>query len=98
MDSLELVLKDRTKLNSICVQAYQKLDADGSGSIDLGEVREMLLNLADSMLIDVPTDSELDELSNFLDPDGDGEMTFKEFHAMVLQFLKYLIQEKKAAR
>jgi hypothetical protein len=50
------------------------------------------------MLIDVPTERELDELSGFLDPDGDGEMTFKEFHAMVLQFIKYLIQEKKNAK
>ena len=37
----------------------------------------MLLSLSHSMLIEVPTEDELSELGSFLDPDGDGEMTFK---------------------
>ena len=50
------------------------------------------------MLIDQPTQNELDELSTFLDPDGDGQMTFIEFYALVIQFIGFQIKEMKDAK
>ena len=98
MDALESILNDNIKLRDICANAFMKLDADGSGAIDLSEVKDMLQRQADDMLIDQPTQGELDELSNFLDPDGDGEMTFKEFYALVIQFIQFMIKEMKDAK
>ena len=42
MDALECILNDHIKLKDICANAFMKLDADGSGSIDLSEVKDML--------------------------------------------------------
>jgi len=50
------------------------------------------------MLIDQPTKDELDELSIFLDPNGDQQMDFIEFYALVLQFIGFQIQEMKDAK
>lgn len=97
MDNLSFIQEDESKLKDICANAYMQLDADGSGSIDLSEVKDMLLRQADEMLIEPPTQFELDELSNFLDPDGDGQMTFQEFYFLVIQMLQFMIKEIKDA-
>lgn len=98
MDALESILNDNIKLKDICANAFMKLDADGSGAIDLSEVKDMLQRQADDMLIDQPTKDELDELSIFLDPNGDQQMDFIEFYALVLQFIGFQIQEMKDAK
>ena len=90
---LEKILNDKEKLDGIILNAFCKIDKDLNGSIELDEVKEMLLQLSDEMLIEEPTEDELNELRLFLDPDGDGKMTFKEFHALFKQMLMFMIRE-----
>ena len=56
-------------------EIFRKYDADGSDSIDKGEIRILLDELNVPM-----TKEELDELFEELDEDGGGEIDFEEFY------------------
>lgn len=72
--------------------AFVRVDKDGSGTIDVGEL-ENLLNLAGLY----PTAAELDVLYKRFDKDADGSISFEEFiEAMVEDWEEQEIEEEFA--
>jgi calmodulin len=53
-------------------------DADGNGSIDRDELRKVMSSLNESL-----TEEELDAMIKEADINGDGEISFEEFKAMM---------------
>ena len=74
-----------------CVRnAFARVDKDGSGTIDIGEL-ENLLNQAAIY----PSPAELDILYKRMDKDKDGEISFDEFYdAMVADFEEQEMEEE----
>jgi calmodulin len=58
--------------------AFNMFDADRSGSIDRDEVRMLMKKLAQDL-----TEEEIDAIMEEVDTDGDGEISFEEFRAMM---------------
>lgn len=58
--------------------AFNIFDADGSGFIDRNEVRVLMKKLAQDL-----TDEEIDSIMDEADMDGDGEISFEEFKAIM---------------
>jgi Ca2+-binding EF-hand superfamily protein len=58
--------------------AFNMFDADRSGYIDREEVRALMKKLAQTL-----TDEEIDAIMEEVDTDGDGEISFEEFRAMM---------------
>lgn len=58
--------------------AFNIFDADGSGSIDRNEVRLLMKRLAQTL-----KDEEIDAIMEEVDTDGDGQISFTEFKAMM---------------
>lgn len=59
--------------------AFASFDTDGSGSISVEELREVLVkNLGQQV-----SDDELDRLVQLADSNGDGEIDFEEFKALM---------------
>ena len=59
-------------------QSFAKYDADGSGSIDVRELRALMHDVTG----EEPTDEETAEFSRAVDIDGDGALSFDEFKAI----------------
>lgn len=60
------------------MDAFNALDTDGSGSISTQELYHTLRSLGESV-----TKDEADELVKAADKDGDGEIDYKEFTALM---------------
>ena len=58
-------------------QAFNALDADGSGLLDRHEIRALLESLGKR-----PTEVDIDEAMAELDADKNGEVNFEEFSGM----------------
>ena len=59
-------------------EAFDGIDADKSGKIDMQELREAL-----KLAKQGATDEEIDDLIALADKDGDGEIDFEEYTAIV---------------
>ncbi len=59
-------------------QSFAKYDADGSGSIDVRELRALMHDVTG----EEPTDEETTAFSHTVDIDGDGALSFDEFKAI----------------
>ena len=64
--------------NDEALEAFKVLDKDGSGSISESELRQIMNNIGEDV-----TDEEIKEMMNEADLDGDGQVSFKEFAAMI---------------
>lgn len=58
--------------------AFNMFDSDRSGFIDRDEVRALMKKLAQAL-----TEEEIDAIMEEVDTDGDGEISFQEFRAMM---------------
>lgn len=60
------------------LDAFQAFDLDHNTYVGAAEIRHVLINIGES-----PTDEEVDEMIKMVDKDGDGQVSFDEFYAMV---------------
>jgi serine/threonine-protein phosphatase 2B regulatory subunit len=60
------------------LEAFQAFDLDHNNYVGAAEIRHVLINIGES-----PTDEEVDEMIRMIDKDGDGQVSFDEFYAMV---------------
>jgi len=65
---------------------FDLFDTDGGGTIGREDVPEMIRTL----LFETPTQDEVDRLIDKFDDSGDGELDFKEFCAMMRQYVSPL--------
>ncbi|XP_060577956.1 calmodulin-beta-like [Ruditapes philippinarum] len=60
------------------LDAFREFDKDGNGFISAAELRQVMTNLGEKL-----TDEEVDEIMKEADTDGDGQINYKEFAAML---------------
>lgn len=58
---------------------FAVFDSDGSGSIDRKELKRLMKKLGQAL-----TEAELDAMMDEVDTNGDGEISFEEFKAMMV--------------
>ena len=68
---------------------------DKSGYLELNEIEEVFLNISSEMLIEEPSEEELDEIVKCMDINGNGRMSYKEFYSMIRQLLELIISNEK---
>ena len=64
--------------NEEALEAFKVLDKDSSGSISESELRQIMNNIGEDV-----TDEEIKEMMNEADLDGDGQVSFEEFAAII---------------
>jgi Ca2+-binding EF-hand superfamily protein len=60
--------------------AFAVFDSDGSGCIDRKELKRLMKKLGQAL-----TEAELDAMMDEVDTNGDGEISFEEFKAMMVR-------------
>lgn len=58
--------------------AFRVFDADDSGSISRSELKQLMINLGQTL-----SDAEVDAMMEMVDTNNDGEISFPEFKAMM---------------
>ena len=59
-------------------EAFLSFDLDRNNFVGAAEIRHVLVNIGENV-----TDDEVDEMIRMVDKDGDGQVSFDEFYAMV---------------
>ena len=82
-DSIKDILNNESKLMAIARTAFESVDTDKSGEIDLPELEQVMAQLAKEMGADSPSADDVKEVFEFLDTDGSGTIDFKEFSRLI---------------
>ena len=82
-DSIKDLLTNESKLMEIAKTAFESVDTDKSGEIDLPELEQVMAQLAQEMGSDLPSKEDVKEVFEYLDADGSGTIDFKEFSRLI---------------
>ena len=86
-DSIKDILNSDSKLMEVAKAAFESVDTDKSGEIDLPELEQVMAQLAHEMGADLPSADDVKEVFEFLDADGSGTIDFKEFSRLIKDLL-----------
>ena len=86
-DSIKDLLTNESKLMEIAKTAFESVDTDKSGEIDLPELEQVMAQLAQEMGSDLPSKEDVKEVFEYLDADGSGTIDFKEFSRLIKDLL-----------
>ena len=78
MENLEIVLGDSRMLARFSVDAYERLDQEFNGLIDVAVIKDFLIKLVTQGDIDEIEDEDMEEIDKFLDKDKDMVVKIKE--------------------
>ena len=88
-DSIKDLLNNESKLLEIAKTAFESVDTDKSGEIDLPELEQVMAQLAQEMGSDLPSKEDVKEVFEHLDVDKSGTIDFQEFSKLI----KDLVEE-----
>ncbi len=86
-DSIKDILNSDSKLMEVAKAAFESVDTDKSGEIDLPELEQVMAQLAHEMGADLPSADDVKEVFEYLDADGSGTIDFKEFSRLIKDLL-----------
>jgi Ca2+-binding EF-hand superfamily protein len=73
------VLKDKARLKKIMEGAFHSVDLNGSGYLDESELKQVLIQVAKDIGVDMPSREEVSEILEEFDENGDGKLSREEF-------------------
>ena len=82
-DSVKDLLNNESKFLEIAKTAFESVDTDKSGEIDLPELEQVMAQLAQEMGSDMPSKEDVKEVFEFLDTDHSGTIDFQEFSRLI---------------
>ena len=90
MAEFRAILDDAEQFNAITAAVFAQVDADGSGAIDRGELKNAMTLVASQAEIPPPEDSAIDEAMGALDTDQSGNIDIDEFKVLMRGILEAL--------
>ena len=81
-----------TLLTDIANIAFQSVDTDKSGSIDVGELETIMAQISSEMGAEPPTKEDAKEILKNLDKDRSGSIDQKEFIYFIENILSALVE------
>ena len=82
------ILSDEIKFTRAAKAAFQTVDTDGSGEIDLNELKAAMDSMAAEMGFPAPKKEDVLDLMKDLDTDRSGKIDFNEFKSFFRDILK----------
>ena len=73
------VLADKDQRHALCDTVFAADDADGSGTLELGEMKTLVLKVVNKYELPMPREAKVEELYQLCDKNGDGTLTNDEF-------------------
>ena len=63
--------------------AFDVIDADKNGYLDSDELKTVMMNVAQDIGVDTPSENEVAEVLKELDEDENGEISVDEFEVLI---------------
>lgn len=89
--TIEEILLNQKKLYQIAKNAFDTVDTDFSGTIDVKELRKVMTQLSYEIGSSPPSLKEVQDVFNFLDRDNNGMIDFEEFLVLIRDLLEEII-------
>ncbi|EGR27394.1 hypothetical protein IMG5_196640 [Ichthyophthirius multifiliis] len=90
MSELREILKDDSKVKQIAIAAFNTVDTDKSGYIDLDELEALMKDMAVTLNITAPTKFEISNAFKEIDADKDKRISLDEFTIMVREIIRLM--------
>lgn len=78
--SLKNILNDDNKLDRIARVAFNSVDKDGSGLIDIRELELVMKSIATDLRLALPSKEDIKDVFDMLDEDKSGNISYIEFN------------------
>ena len=95
VEAIKEILSDDEAINKITRLAFDKIDADGSGHLDLKELETIMLRISADMGVEPPKPQDIEEVFKGIDRDDDGSIDYEEFSLLIKNVLLSLIKNEE---
>lgn len=92
-ESLRKILSDESKLNEVTKAAFDTVNTDKSGSINLSQLEIAMNQIANDLGNSLPSKSDVESVFRRLDSNNDGLIDFNEFKVLITDVLNAMIKE-----
>ena len=82
-EALRKILSDETKLNEVTKAAFDTVNTDKSGSINLSQLEIAMNQIANDLGNSLPSKSDVESVFRRLDINNDGLIDFNEFKVLM---------------
>ena len=95
VEAIKEILADDESINKITKLAFEKIDADGSGRLDIKELETIMLRISADMGVEPPKPKDIEEVFKGIDKDNDGTIDYNEFSLLIKNILLSLIKNEE---
>ena len=88
LETLDSILLMQDKIQIVSDMAFDAVDTSGDGSLSRQELGRVLRDVAKSMQVQAPSDTDVQAVLSELDADGDGEVDKMEFRVLIKSVLE----------
>ena len=87
VEAIKEILADDESINKITKLAFDKIDVDGSGRLDMKELETIMLRISADMGVEPPKPQDIEEVCKGIDKDNDGTIDYGEFALLIKNIL-----------
>ena len=88
--SIQEILNDEKKLREVAKLAFDGVDTDQNGSVDEGELSNLMNSMAGELGIPAPSTKDVKDAFKAMDADHNGKVSLGEFTVLVRQILELM--------
>ena len=95
VEAIKEILADDEAIQKITKLAFEKIDVDGSGFLEMKELETIMLRISADMGVEPPKQQDIEEVFKSLDKDNNGTIDYNEFALLIKNILLYLIKNEE---